>query len=335
MRLERSMGMIGTPEPEDQTGAAEASLLDEILAGFARDHDVRTKGALCVPLVVTDHARAQGLPLDPAALRTEKDGQVLGLGKGRVQQILARHGVTRVLAEEGGRTSRGSLGKMNAYVGLLNRLHNEDPDLDLEAVEAFWITRVKAFFAAKPFVMRTEAGGGLHLPFQQVFDRAEARQKETPGATILGTVLQHMVGARLTGFRTDLRHHSASTKDEGQDRPGDFQLGDVAVHVSTAPGEALIRKCQVNLDGGQRPVIITLGRGLALARGLADNAGIGARLDVWDAVQWLAAGVVEAGGDSPAGRSQALVALLERYNAVVEAVETDPSLRIELSTGRL
>jgi hypothetical protein len=329
------METIGKLQSEDPSGSVDVSSLDDALADFAREHEIRTKGALCVPLVVTDHARALGLPLDPAALRTEKDGQVLGLGKGRVQQILARHDVTRVLAEEGGRTSRGSLGKMNAYVGLLNRLYADDPDLDLEAVEVFWITRVKAFFAAKPFVMRTEAGGGLHLPFQQVFDLAEARQKETPGATILGTVLQHMVGARLSGFRTDLRHHSASTKDEGQDRPGDFQLGDVAVHVSTAPGEALIRKCQLNLDGGQRPVIITLGRGIALARGLADNAGIGGRLDVWDAVQWLAAGVVEAGGDSPAGRGQALAALLARYNEVIGAVETDPSLRIELSTGRL
>lgn len=325
-----------TPAPVDAVpDEACDPALDRVLAAFALDQGIRTKGALCVPLVVTDHARIQGLPLDPAALRTEKDGQVLGLGKGRVQQILARHGLTRVLAEEGGRTSRGSLGKMNAYVALLNALHDTDPDLDLAAVEGFWIGRVRAFFAAKPFVMRTEAGGGLQLPFQQLFEQAEARQRETPGATILGTVLQHLVGARLAGFRADLRHHSASTKDEGQDRPGDFQIGDIALHVSTAPGEALIRKCRTNLDGGQRPVIVTLGRGLALARGLADNAGIGARLDVWDAAQWLGTGVMEAGGDSPDGRARALTDLLDRYNAIIDAVETDPSLCIALSTGRV
>ena len=33
-----------------------------------------------------------------------------GLGQSQVQKILARHGIERVLAAEGGRTSRGMLG---------------------------------------------------------------------------------------------------------------------------------------------------------------------------------------------------------------------------------
>ena len=40
-------------------------------------------------------------------LLTEGGGQVFGLGKSAVQSILHRHDITRVLASEGGRTSRG------------------------------------------------------------------------------------------------------------------------------------------------------------------------------------------------------------------------------------
>ena len=65
------------------------------------------KGGLCVALVVTETVKAKGLPLEPEALRTEEGGQVAGLGKAAVQSILEAHGITKVLAEEGGRTSRG------------------------------------------------------------------------------------------------------------------------------------------------------------------------------------------------------------------------------------
>ena len=312
---------------EDERPIAEA------LAAFADQHGIKSKGALCLPLVVTDHARLMGLPLAPNRLRTDKEGQVLGLGKGKVQQILARHDITRVLAEEGGRTSRGSLGKMSAYVSLLNALAAEGA-VDLDEVEAFWIARVREFFAAKPFALRIDPTLSVRAAIRHLFAQAEARQREMQGTMVVGTMMQHLVGARLTQIYGDLiAHHSASTKDEGQARPGDFDVGDLAIHVSTAPGEALIRKCQTNLAGGQRPVIMTTGRGVGLAAGLAENAAIADRLDVLDVEQWLAAGVLEQAGNSGPGRLAAFDGLVQGYNAIVDAVETDPSLRIELATS--
>lgn len=67
------------------------------------------KGGLCVALVVTRAARKRQFPLNPESFRTDEGGQVAGLGKAAVQNILEEHGITKVLAEEGGRTSRGSL----------------------------------------------------------------------------------------------------------------------------------------------------------------------------------------------------------------------------------
>ena len=43
-----------------------------------------------------------------------------------MQAILQRHGVACVLASEGGRTSRGSIGNMREYVAPLNQLYASD-----------------------------------------------------------------------------------------------------------------------------------------------------------------------------------------------------------------
>jgi hypothetical protein len=168
--------------------------LRDALIAVTTERKFNRKGPLCVALVMTQQARVRGLPLDSGALLTEGGGQVFGLGKSAVQSILQRHGITRVLASEGGRTSRGSIGNMREYVGLLNQLHAEG-GADLDAIEGFWIERVNEFFAAKPFRIRLDASRSLRTVVRDVLDQAEERQKTTPGVYYAGAVMQHMVGA--------------------------------------------------------------------------------------------------------------------------------------------
>ena len=99
--------------------------LHDALTAFTKERKFNRKGPLCVALAMTQQARVRGLPLNSSELLTEAGGQVFGLGKSAVQSILQRHGITRVLASEGGRTSRGSIGNMREYVALLNQLHAE------------------------------------------------------------------------------------------------------------------------------------------------------------------------------------------------------------------
>ena len=301
------------------------------LTQFIVDHAFRGKGPLSVALVVTQHARKIGLPLAPDKLLTDGGGQVLGLGKGAVQSILNRHGVDRVLASEGGRTSRGSLNNMRVYVALLNELCKQGP-LDLDVVERFWIARVHEFFAAKPFKIRLDASRNLRTVISDVLHQATERQKTTSGVYYAGAVMQHLVGAKLDcvlGVGT-LAHHSFSTADAPSGRAGDFLVGDVAIHVTTAPSEALIGKCRDNLDDGLRPLIVTGKKGLAVAEGLAGNSNLGERIDVFEVEQFVAANLYELGAFAAAGRRTAVNDLVERYNQIVEDVETDPSLKIEL-----
>ncbi|KJS14436.1 MAG: hypothetical protein VR78_10150 [Hoeflea sp. BRH_c9] len=304
--------------------------MNKALAAFTRENKFARKGPLCVAIVLTQQAKASGLPLDPANLLTEQGGQVLGLGKGAVQAVLNRHGIARVLAAEGGRTSRGSIGNMREYVGFLNSL-TDTGVVDLDAVESFWIARVHEFFAAKPFKIRLDASRSLRTVVRDVLLQAEERQKNTPGMYYVGGVMQHLIGAKLDCAlgAGQFEHNSFSTSDAQTGRAGDFFVGDVAIHVTTSPGEAVIERCRDNLNDGFRPVLVTMQRGLTVAEALADNAGIADRIDVFEVEQFIALNLYELGKFAAEGRRVAVADLVNRYNEIVEDVETDPSMKID------
>jgi hypothetical protein len=301
------------------------------LAAFAAEKHFQGKGPLCVALVVTQHARTMGFPLESEKLLTEGGGQVLGLGKAAVQAILKRHDITRVLASEGGRTSHGSLGNMREYVFFLNALAKKD-EVDLEAIESFWIERVNEFFAAKPFKIKLDAARSLRTMVRDVIEQAVVRQRSSPGTQYGGAVLQHLVGAKLDCAlgKGHLVHNNCSTADAPSSRAGDFFLGDVAIHVTTSPGEAVIERCRENLDAGYRPILVTLQHGVTVAEGLANNANLGDRIDIFEIEQFVALNLYEIGKFVAGGRKLAVTEMVDRYNEIVEEVETDPSLRIEL-----
>jgi hypothetical protein len=301
------------------------------LAAFTSMYPFRGKGPLSVALVVTEHARKTGLPLDPEKLVTEGGGQVLGLGKGAVQAILKRHGITRVLASEGGRTSRGSLNNMREYVAFLNALKVKGK-VDLDAIEAFWIERVHEFFAGKPFKIKLDASRSLRTVVRDVIGQAVERQKTSPAVYYAGAVLQHLVGAKLECAlgKGVVEHNSFSTADAPTARAGDFLIGDVAIHVTTSPGEAVIEKCRDNLNDGLRPMLVTLQKGLTVGEGLAGNVGLADRIDIFEIEQFVALNLYELGKFVADGRKTAVTDMVERYNEIVEEFETDPSLKIEL-----
>jgi hypothetical protein len=290
------------------------------------------KGALSLALVITRRAREEGLPLDPDSLLTEGGGQVKGLGGGATNKILKEHGVGLTLAEEGGRTNRGSIANMRAYVTFLGvlyvaKLHSDE---NLQFVERWWIDRIHDYFASKPLSLKLDAAKSLRYVVRDLLKQAEKRQRER-GVTFVGTVLQHLVGAKLEVLMPDaVEHHGANVADEGAGRAGDFLVGDVAIHVTTTPSEGLLRKCADNLGHGLRPMIVTTQTRAAAADQLAEVAGIADRVDVFDAEQFLAGNVYELGEFHAAGRRATVDQLAAAYNSIVDEHETDPSLRIEV-----
>lgn len=304
------------------------------LQTFSATERFKGKGPLCVALVVTEHARELGLPLDPDKLLTLGGGQIVGLGKAKVQEVLKRHNIDRILAEEGGRTSRGSIGKMRAYVDFLNALAIQ-PDFDLNVVELFWVERVRDFFLGKPFALVFESGANLRSVVGSLLSQAGKRQKDMPGTTFVGTMMQHLVGAKLEIiFGGGIQHESASASDESTSRGGDFLIEDAVIHVTNTPTEALIRKCKANLENGLRPLVITTRQGATLAELNAHQFEIFDRIEIIEIEQWIASNVLEWAGFKSSERRSKIIEMIDAYNRIVDQVESDPSLRIEAVSSR-
>ena len=301
------------------------------LSSFFITHRFQPKGRLSVALVVTEHARKNGLPLDPSLLLTDGGGQVLGLGVTAVQNILSKHGIKKILAREGGRTSRGSINAMREYVSFLNELNSKEL-ADFDIIEQFWIAKVNLFFAGKPLKVKLDNSQSLRTLVRDLIIQGEIKQKEAQGLNYVGAILQHLVGSKLDcalGIGHFV-HNSFSTSDAQTGRSGDFLIGKVAIHVTTAPTEFVISRCRENIETGLRPILVTTPKGIALAEGLAENSNLSSRIDIFEIEQFIAVNLYEFARFQEEGRIVAVNDLIRRYNEIVEECETDPSLQIEV-----
>ena len=302
---------------------------EDRLMTFATEKKMLNKGALCVGLVVTRHAKDNGLPLNPDKLLTDGGGQVLGLGKGKVQKILKEHGIVTTVASEGGRTSRGSVKNMRTYVDFLNCL--KDGKSLLDQIEKWWVSRIEEYFQAKPFSFRFDSANSMRSIVRDLLKQAESRQKDGTGTMFQGTMLQHLVGAKLEVLLgRELESHGASVADAPTDREGDFRIEDVVIHITCAPSEALLQKCRQNVDHGLRPLIITTYKKVSVAENMAETAGISDRIDIFDFEQFIAGNLFELGKFTALKRKATAIEIIDRYNALVERCETDPSLKISV-----
>lgn len=184
----------------------------------------------------------------------------------------------------------------------------------------------------EPIRIEISNSKSLRVVVRDAIDQAINRQETAPGTHYADAVLQHLVGAKLDCAlgKGSVEHNSFSTADAQGSRAGDFLIGDVAVHVTTSPGEAVIEKCRENLNDGFRPMLVTLQRGLTVAEGLAGNAGLADRIDIFEVEQFVTQNVLKWGKFTSAGVRTAVADLVERYNEIVDEFETDPSLKIEL-----
>ncbi|OWR33149.1 DUF4928 domain-containing protein [Saccharibacillus sp. O23] len=305
--------------------------LDEKLVAYQIKHKLTSKGKLAAILYITRVAKEKGLPLDPSVLITDSRGQVQGLGKSAVQSILAEYNIVRILAEEGGRTSRGSLGSMQDYADFLNEL-NHHGIADMSYIEQWWIERIKDFFSSQPFNLRYDTSKSLRAIIRDLMEQAYKRQKENPGTMYAGAVLQHLVGAKLTLAlpEAEIVSNGSAVADQVSGRDGDFHVGEVIIHVTTSPGEALMRKCKRNLESGYRPMIITTYASMPAAEALANIQEIGGRIDILEAEQFIATNVYEISKFKPDFRKVTIERLLVEYNKIIEKVESDLSLKISM-----
>jgi hypothetical protein len=299
---------------------------------FQTEHNVVTKGPLALLVQLTRMIQTRDFPLNPDDFLTENKGQVAGLGGGNLRKILNEYGMNQPLAAEGGRTSRGNMGLMIKYVEFLNEW-NEAETIDFKVVETFWAEQVREYFRNQPFTFSTNTSQTIVASFNELFEQARKRQKQNPGTQYLGTMLQHLVAAKLSIIlpHDKFEIHGASVADSPTERTGDFAINNTIIHCTTAPGEPLIQKCKANIRNGCLPVIITIFDRVKTAYDLAVDAGISGRVEVWDIQQFLSTNINEHGLFDEQIRTTKLVDIIEGYNRIIDGKETDPSLKIEFS----
>ena len=186
------------------------------------------------------------------------------------------------------------MGLMIKYVDFLNAW-NEEETVDFSIVEEFWAEQVREYFRNQPFVLTADTSKTIGANLDELFEQAKKRQKQNPGTQYLGTVLQHLVAAKLCLIMPEnaFEIHGASVADAPTERSGDFVINNTIIHCTTMPGALLIEKCKANLRGGCHPVIITIFERVHTALNLAEDAGLAGRVEVWDIQQFLSSNVYE------------------------------------------
>lgn len=302
------------------------------LKAFQTENNIFSKGKLSVVIQFTRLVQGKEFPLNSDDFKTEKEGQVAGLGGGNLKKILKDHGITQQLSAEGGRTSRGSMGLMIKYVDFLNA-RNAEETVDFATAEVFWAEQVREYFRNQPFILTADTSKTIGANLDELFEQAKKRQKQNPGTQYLGTVLQHLVAAKLCLIMPagSFEIHGASVADAPTARSGDFVINKTIIHCTTSVGDLLINKCKSNINSGYRPVIITIFERVQTALNQIEDAGLAGRVEVWDIQQFLSANVHEHSLFDEDKRNAKLGAIIENYNQIISEKETDPSLRIEFN----
>lgn len=293
---------------------------------FCESHRINTKGSLAAAIQLNRLFSLDTLPINVENYKTEKEGQVKGISKDNCQKILSEYGINRLLAAEGGRTSRGTMALMRDYAQLINDL--QPTKEQFTEIERYWIKRIKGFFVGKPLTLESDSSLSINAAFEHLLSQAEQRQKENPGTMYVGTVLQQLVAAKLVLILPEIEINGASVADAPTGRGGDFNVGDTAIHCTTAPASLLMEKCEDNISSGLHPIIITIRDRVKTAWDLAADAGFANRLEVWDVQSFLSSNIHEHGFFSDSARSATLVRLIKKYNEIIDKYETDPSLHI-------
>ena len=305
--------------------------LESKLTQFRNTKQIVNVGALGTALIITRKAKKLGLPLDPSALLTGGGGQVSGLSGRAINKILEEYGVSSAVGTESGRTSRGTPNLARAYAEFLNDL-NKQSLAKLDEIETWWVARLVDYFNTEPFKLNYDQSKTLGAVLRNLLDQAIERQRKSPGKTYIGAVLQHLVGAKLELAmpKVQISHNGFSVADSVSDRSGDFVIDEAIIHCTTAPTEALLKKCKANLQSGKRPIILTLAKTVGAAENMAETLGIDGRVEIMDALQFLAANLYEMSLFKAAQRKITMERLANKYNEIISEHESDASLRINL-----
>lgn len=298
---------------------------------FVNAHGDVNRNVICAGLALSE-IMVETFPLNKEDYITEKN-QMKTSGSLINKVILnGRYGIDKVYSKEGGRTTRST---RVAAENLANRLNNIDPNIDglndqereqlCRVLQDWLVDKVQLFFDAQRLQVEFNSDGPLKNNISAILESAKNKR-------IGGPVAQHLVGAKFTLRFPDIEihMHSATTADDQLGRPGDFLLNEYSFHVTVAPGEAVIQKCQENLRHGYRPVLLVPENKMQASYQLAEIKQVQNQINFYSLESFISQNIEEIGSFSKANITDSFADLLIKYNEIIDEVEGIPSYKIEI-----
>ena len=292
----------------------------------------KARGSIAAALVALEHLR-DDYDLDIDAHTARGGAQVRGLTPAKVAEILARFGEERHFLREGGRTNRGARGAVASLLMslrplALEKISKPERDCVLEALQGYLVQRVVEYFNRQRLAPSYDPASSTWHAIHEILEKAKEAGKSGP-------VAQHLVGAKLQlrfpDF--DVENNPSSAADEQTGRPGDFQIGDTAFHVTVAPSrDNLFDRVKQNIQQGLRVYVVVPDERVAAARGYAEDQlpGQHSKIAVCAIEAFVAQNIDELSLFAKGRLLKGFRALLEIYNQRADAVETDKSVLIDI-----
>lgn len=177
------------------------------------------------------------------------------------------------------------------------------------------------------------------IPLKQQCDR-----QESPAAWVYsilaaaelrscGVVERHLVGATLQQRHPDIviPNHPSHAGDVQTGRSGDFPLQSISYHVTATDGKEAVQRCRQNIGAGVHPVLLLPKRYVDKAGLYAEIAGIQNRISILAIEDFMTQNIIEMSTQQQRDFFSTLKAIVDEYNRRLEQVETDLSLKIDLS----
>ena len=105
---------------------------------------------------------------------------------------------------------------MHDYAELINELRPTAEQFT--EIEQYWVKRIQAFFTSKPFKLESDNSLSVDAAVEHLLRQAAQRRRENPGTMYVGTVLQHLVAAKLTIVAPEVEINGASVADDPSPR---------------------------------------------------------------------------------------------------------------------
>ncbi len=285
-----------------------------------------SRNTIAVGIVVLDHLRRK-CPISSDELFS-RGGELKGSRSG-LPDTLGRYGIPGKFLKEA--TTRQA--HQDARV-LAEKLQNgkhlaqlspEERERQLQEGSVLLANQAHAWLGRQPIRVNCDRHQSPAKWVASILDKAKGRSG--------GVVEQHLVGAKLQQRHPAIAipNNPGHAADAQTRRSGDFPLLSVSYHVTATDGKEAVARCKENVETGVHPVLLVPKRYTEKANFHAEVAGIQDRVSILAIDDFITQNIIEMSTNQQQDFFSTLKAIIDEYNRRLEEVETDMSLKIELS----